>query len=248
MRLEEKIAVITGAGSGIGKSFALKFAEEGADIVAVDIDFEKAEEICQTIQRFGRKAIAVKTDISDHTSVQDMKKESIKAFGKVDILVNSAGILRSTEFDKITVQEWDMVMAVNMKGTFLCCQAFAADMKKQNYGRILNIASNAGRDGGVSTCLAYSASKAAVIGFTRGLAKRMAGFGVTCNSIAPGTTKSDMLRDFTPQMLRELERTIPLGRLGDPDDYAELGCFICSAAGGFMTGAVVDVNGGLFIG
>lgn len=248
MRLRDKVAVITGAGNGIGKAIALKFAEEGASVVAADIDEERARQAAGQITAQGGSAMAARVDISKKSEVNAAIQSAIDRFGGVDILVNNAGVLHSTPIEEITEEEWDRIFDINMKGTFLCCQAVLPSMKAKREGRIINIASNAGRDGGVSTGLAYAASKAAVIGFTRGLARRMAPYGITCNCIAPGTTRSDMINAFSEEELQRVIKSIPLGRLGEPGDIAELACLIASSSGSFITGATFDINGGLFIG
>jgi NAD(P)-dependent dehydrogenase (short-subunit alcohol dehydrogenase family) len=248
MRLKEKVSIITGAGNGIGKAIATKFAQEGAMTVIADIDEARARQAADAIVGFGGTAMAVRADISDKEDVDAMIAKAIGRFGGIDVLVNNAGVLHSTPIDEITEEEWDRIFAVNMKGTFLCCQAVLPFMREKGEGRIINIASNAGRDGGVSTGLAYASSKAAVIGFTRGLARRMAPYGITCNAIAPGTTKSDMISVFSEEKLQYVRDSIPLGRLGEPEDIAELACLIASQYGSFITGATIDINGGLFIG
>lgn len=248
MRLKDRVAIITGAGRGIGKAMAVKFAAEGASVVVADINIERATETATQIRAAGGYAEAVRTDVTNASSIAKMVKHTLECHGKIDILVNNAGILSSTAFEDITEREWDAVIDTNLKSVFLCCQAVIGNMQANHFGRIINMSSNAGRDGGIKTSLAYSASKAGVIGFTRGLAKRMAAFGITCNSIAPGTTNSEMLMNFTPEMIESLKAGIPVGRLGEPEDYAELACLICSDTGSFMTGAVIDINGGLFIG
>lgn len=248
MRLENKIALITGSGSGIGKAIAMKFAAEGCKVAIADINLSQAQIAVDEIEAVGGKAIAVQVDVANKSSVQQLVRVILQRFDRIDILINNAGILHSTPLADISEDEWDRILAVNLKGVFLTCQAVMTAMEEQKWGRIINIASNAGRDGGVSVGLAYAASKAGVIGFTRGLAKREAKYHITCNCIAPGTTKSDLLQAFTPEMIKSLEETIPVGRLGDPEDIAELAVFLADNHGGFVTGAVWDINGGLFIG
>lgn len=248
MLLENKVAIITGGGNGIGKAIAIKFAEEGAIVVPADIDMEKSCAVADEISKMGREAMPFKTDVADAASVSGLIKEVINRFEQIDILVNNAGIMFSTSIEETTEKEWDRVFAVNIKGTFLCCQTVLPYMKKRNFGRIINMSSSAGKDGGVSAGLAYASSKAAVIGFTRALAKRIAPYGITCNSIAPGTTKSDMIAAFSEEEMKKIIDTIPLKRLGEPNEIADLACLIASKSGSFMTGAVFDINGGIFIG
>lgn len=248
MLLKGKVAIITGGGSGIGKAITLKFAKEGAIVVIADIDKKKAYDVASEVKSLGGKAMAIQTNVSNKESVGNLVESTIGTFNCVDILVNNAGVLHSTLIEDITEEEWDRVFAVNMKGTFLCSQAVLPSMKKKREGRIINMSSNAGRNGGVSTGLAYAASKASIIGFTYGLAKQIAEYGITCNCIAPGTTQSDMINLFTPEMIHNIVEAIPLKRLGKPEEIAELACFIASKNGAFMTGAVIDINGGMFIG
>jgi 3-oxoacyl-[acyl-carrier protein] reductase len=248
MRLENQVAIITGAGSGIGKAMAVRFAAEGCIVAVSDIKADLACSTCNEIHSIGGRAIAVQADVADKRSVQGLVSKVHQEFHGIDVLVNNAGVLHSTSLADITEEEWDRILSINLKGVFLTCQAVIPIMEEQGNGCIINIASNAGRDGGVSVGLAYAASKAGVIGFTRGLAKREARRHITCNCIAPGTTKSDLLKAFTPEMIGKLEETIPLGRLGDPEDIAELAIFLAGAHGRFVTGAVLDINGGLFIG
>lgn len=248
MRLLGKTAIITGAGSGIGKAMALKFGAEGANVVAVDMNIDNAQITSKQIIENNGKSIAVKTNVADKESVDNLFKITIETYGKVEILINCAGILRSTQIEDLTVEEWDLMMAVNLRSVFLMSQRAVEDMRKYNYGRIITIASNAGRDGGESAGLSYAASKAGVIGFMRGLAKRTAQQGITVNCIAPGTTMTDMIKNFSAEDIEHLKSTIPVRRLGKAEDYAEMAALMCTEYGSFMTGAVVDMNGGLFIG
>ena len=248
MNLQDKVAIITGSASGIGKQMAIRLSQKGAIVVIADLKEGEVQQLVSLIQNDGQKALGVRIDITIKSEVEKLIKRVVGEFGQVDILINSAGILHATPIESISEEEWDRVMAVNLKGTFLCCQAAIPYMKEKRYGRIINMASNAGRDGGVSTGLAYSASKAGVIGLTRGLAKRLAAWEITCNCIAPGTTESDMLKAYSPEVLETLRQSIPLRKFAQPEDLAELACFIASDNASFMTGAVVDINGGLFIG
>lgn len=247
-RLNGRTALITGGGNGIGRAIALKFAREGAQVMIADIDLPSAQAVASEIAGFGGIAQAFQLDVADRAMVWQTIDQIHADFRGLDILVNNAGVLSSTPIEAITDDEWDRVLDINLKSVFLLCQASLDLLKLSGRGRIINMASNAGRDGGVSTGVHYVSSKAGVIGLTRGLAKRLAECGITCNCIAPGTTKSDMLKEFTPEMLKNIESTIPLKRLGEPDDIAELACLVASDNGAFMTGAVLDINGGLFIG
>jgi NAD(P)-dependent dehydrogenase (short-subunit alcohol dehydrogenase family) len=247
-RLQDKVSIITGAGGGIGKAIAARFAAEGSHVVIADINLDLAEAAAREICHDGGDVLAVKTDVSSKDSVTALVQHVMEIYGRIDILVNNAGIMHSTPLADIAEAEWDRIMAVNLKGVFLTCQAAVPVMESQGGGCIINMASNSGRDGGVKTGLAYAASKAGVIGFSRGLAKKVARHHITCNCIAPGTTRSDMLKSFSPDDIKALEAAIPVGRLGEPADIAEMAVFLAGPHGGFVTGAVMDINGGLFIG
>lgn len=248
MFLQNRIAAITGGGSGIGKAVAELFAQEGASVAVLDISLEHAQKVVQGILSAGRRAIALRVDITDRDDVKAALSAVYDELGSLDILVNCAGILHTKQIEDITVDDWDTMMSVNLKGTFLMNQSVLPYMEQKGYGRIINFASNSGRDGGISCGLDYAASKAGVIGFTRGLAKRVASTGITCNCIAPGTTQSDMLANFSAEQLFEARKHIPVGKLGSPEHIARLACFVASDEAEFMTGAVLDMNGGMFIG
>ena len=168
--------------------------------------------------------------------------------GGVDILVNNAGILHSTQIEDVTEQEWDKICDINLKAVFFAVQACTAHFKEKRYGKIVNMSSLAGRSGGIANGIVYSATKAGVIGLTKGLATRLAPWNINVNCVCPGTTKTDILKTFTDEKLKELETKIPLGRLGSTEDIANVVCFLCSDEASFMTGATVDVNGGMYIG
>ena len=248
MRLKDKCAIVTGGACGIGKAISSAFCVNGANVVIADINIELAETTAAEFRLAGGSCLAVAADVSDKQSVSEMVEIAMRTYGKVDILVNNAGVMHTTPLEDISVDEWNRITGINLTGVFLCCQSIVSIMQANGGGRIINMSSNAGRDGGHSTGLAYSASKAGVIGLSRGIAKRYAHFGITCNCIAPGTTRSDMMDSYTPQMLDGLKKSMPLGRFGEPCDIAELAVFLAGEHGGFVTGAVYDINGGLFIG
>jgi len=242
-------ALITGGSRGIGLGIARKLAEKGYWIAINGIRNEK--EITGTLQELGSRTekviycqgnIAIKQD--RETILDTVKKE----FGHLNVLVNNAGILHSTPVEEITEAEWDKILAVNLKSVFFTSQKVLPHMKQKGWGRIINMSSLAGRMGGYKNGLAYSASKAGIIGVSRGLATRVAEFGITVNAIAPGTTESDIIKQFSAEAKEDLKKMIPLGRLGATADIANLALFLASDISGFITGAVIDINGGMYLG
>jgi len=243
-----RVAIVTGAGQGIGREIAKALAGGGDTVVVADMDGAAAERSAQEIVHGGGAAYGITTDVTDVAGMRAAFAKALEKFGRIDVLVNNAGILQSTPVEDITPEEWDRVLSVNLRGTFFACQAVLPAMKKAGYGRIVNIASLAGRNGGIATGMAYSASKAGVVGLTRGLASRLAKFSITVNAVAPGTTATPMIRQWTPEQIRGLEQGIPLGRLGRPEEIATAVKFLCSDDAAFITGAVLDINGGVYFG
>ena len=243
-----KTAIITGAARGIGKACAEKLARCGAQVVLADIDEAEANRAASAFQKEGLKAAAYRVDMSSVTQIRRMMDEVIAKFGGVDILVNNAGILHSTQIEDVTEQEWDKICDINLKAVFFAVQACTAHFKEKRYGKVVNMSSLAGRSGGIANGIAYSATKAGVIGLTKGMATRLAPWSINVNCVCPGTTRTDILKTFTDEKIKELETKIPLGRLGSAEDIANVVCFLCSDEAGFMTGATVDVNGGMYIG
>lgn len=248
MSTEGNIAIVTGAGQGIGKAIAFIIASKGAIPVIVDINENTAKQAVEELKNTGKEALAIKVDISNVEEIKNMVKVVIDRYRKVDILVNNAAILHSTPIKDITEQEWDRIMAVNLKSVFFISQQVLPYMEKNGYGRIINISSNAGRMGGYTNGLGYSSSKAGIIGLTYGMARRVAKMGITVNVVAPGPTETDILKQIGPEKKKELESTIPMGKLGKPENIANVVAFLASKEAEFVTGAVIDVNGGLFMG
>lgn len=242
--LKGKVAVVTGAAMGLGKAVALRLAQEGSDIVLVDIDAQAMQETAREVQALGRNTRIHAVDISDWAKVKQMADEVIADLGRVDIVVNSAGVLGPTKpVWEYTVEEWDLVVAIDLKGTFLMCKAFIEQMRKQQSGRIVNIASIAGKDGNPNLC-AYTAAKAGVIGFTKGLAKEVAGDGILVNSIAPTMIEGRMSASMTKEQKDMLFAKIPMGRLGKAEEVAALVNFLVSDDCSYSTGACYDISGG----
>lgn len=248
MRFKDKVTIITGSGQGIGKSIARRLASEGAWVVISDLNFDTA---CQTVEEieeaFHTKASCVQTDVRNRDDVYKLVGFAIKSFGHIDMIVNNAGICPLTKIEEITTEEWDEVLNINLRGVFFCCQAVTPIMKDQRQGKILNMASIAGKVGGISAGVHYSASKAGVICLTKCFAKELAPFGVRVNAIAPGPVDTPLVQAFPPEVRADLARNCPLGRLGDTGDIAEAAVFLLSDGAKHITGEILDVNGGLLM-
>ena len=246
MNLKDKVAIVTGAAQGIGKVIALGLAKNGADIVVSDINEDSLSSAVKEIEALGRKAIAVKMDVSSLKDSEDMVKKTIDAFGKVDILINNAGITRDTVLLRMKEEQWDQVIQVNLKGTFNCTKAVIRSMFKQKSGKIINISSVTGAMGNAGQAN-YSASKAAVMGFTKSIAREYAHCGITVNAVAPGFIKTAMT-DAIPEKDRDaMISIIPAKRLGLPEDVADTVCFLASDMANYITGQVIHINGGMYM-
>jgi len=244
--LQGRVALITGAARGIGRAVALTLARDGADVVVVDTDLEGAEETAGRLH--GRRALAAQADVSSEESVRGLYSTALAELGRLDILVNNAGIFRMTDPLDITAEEWDRVMAVNARGTFLMCREALRHMKASGHGTIINIASTAGKSGGsVMAGVHYAASKAVVICLTKSLAKYAAPQGIRVNAVAPGPTVTEMTAAWGAEANARIAEQIPLGRYADPQEVAEAVAFLASDRAGFITGEIVDVNGGLIM-
>ena len=248
MNGERRVVVVTGAAQGIGRACAERLAEQGLVTVVTDVRIAAAEEVAAGLRRKGYASRSLPLDVADVPAATAAIAAVAKEFGRVDVLVNNAGILHTTPIAAITEAEWDRILAVNLKGAFFLSQQVLPHMHARRWGRIINIASIAGRMGGYGSGLAYSASKAGIIGLTRGMARHVAEFGVTVNAVAPTTTVSPILEKFSAKQLEELRQCVPMKRLGEPQDTAAVVRFLASEEAGFITGAVVDVNGGMFMG
>jgi 3-oxoacyl-[acyl-carrier protein] reductase len=246
LKLVGKVALVTGAAQGIGKAVALLLARNGADMVVSDINLEKAEETAKEVQTLGRKALAIKVDVAKLGDVEKMVEGILAQFGKVDILVNNAGIARDKLILRMTEEDWDAVLNINLKGTFNCTKAVVRHMSKQKSGKIVNIASVVGEMGNAGQGN-YAASKAGVIGFTKTIAREFAQRGINVNAIAPGYIETPMTDALPEKAKEELKRLIPMDRLGRPEDVAEAVLFLVSEASSYITGQVLNVNGGIYM-
>lgn len=243
MDLTGKRAVVTGAGQGIGKAIALKLAQRGADVIVDDINPETAPQTAQEIQALGRKAVAVVADVSKRDEVERMIETAVRELGGIDILVNNAGIARSNVLARLKDDQWDEVLNVNLKGVFYCTQAAVSSMMKQRSGKIISISSIYGRIGAMGDTN-YAASKAAIVGFTKSVAREVARYNINVNAIMPGLVDTALLRGIPEKYLKPMIEEVPLKRVGRPEDIANVVAFLASEDSSYMTGAILEVAGG----
>ena len=243
--LEGKAVVITGGGGGIGRECAVLFAQEGADVAVSDVNLAAAQKVAAEVAALGRRSIAVQTDVTDEADVRRLFDETARAFGRVDVLVNNAGIFQSRPIDDLTPDDWDRVMDVNLKGVLLCSQAALRHMKPRGGGSIVSLGSLAGQVGGIHAAANYAASKAGVISLTKSLAKNAGPFGIRVNVVNPGIIDTPMTQPWPDDVLAGLRKSTPLGRLGRPDEVARVIVFLASDGASFIHGAHVDINGGV---
>ncbi|MBI5056578.1 MAG: 3-oxoacyl-[acyl-carrier-protein] reductase [Nitrospirae bacterium] len=246
MRLEGKKALITGAAQGIGKSIALAMAKEGADIGVTDVNIESAEKTAQEIMALGVKSIALKLDVSKQSEVTGCFEAFVKAVGALDILVNNAGITKDNVLLRMKEEDWDAVMNINLKGSFLCCKEAVKIMAKQRSGKIISISSVVAFMGNPGQAN-YSSSKAGLIGLTKTIAKEYASRGVRANAVAPGFIQTAMTDVLTDAVKDEMKRAIPLGQFGTPEDVANAVIFLASRESDYITGQVLHINGGMYM-
>ena len=244
--LKDKIALITGGGRGIGASIAERFAEAGATVVIADVALDPAEELAAKIRAEGRSAEAVKVDVTDKVCVGEVVSDIVRKYDRLDILINNAGITRDALGLKMKEEDWDAVIDVNLKGTWIPSQAVMRPMRKNRWGRIVNTASIAalGNIGQAN----YSASKGGIISLTRTLALELARSGITVNCVAPGAILTPMLEEVPEEMRSQYLERIPVRRFGTPDDVAGLHLFLCSEAAAYITGQTIFIDGGLSVG
>jgi 3-oxoacyl-[acyl-carrier protein] reductase len=242
--LADKIAVVTGAGRGIGRAVALSYAKMGADVVCVSRTEENSAKVAAEVEELGRRAWAVAVDVSDTAAVDAAAKGILESTGRVDILVNNAGVTRDNLLMRMSEEEWDTVIDTNLKGAFNFTKALTRPFIKQRSGRIINIASVIGLIGNAGQSN-YAASKAALIGFTKSIAKELATRGITVNAIAPGFIETDMTAALSEKMREGILGNVPLGRFGSPDDIAHAAVFLAMEPSGYITGQVLTVDGGM---
>lgn len=248
MKLKGKVAIVTGSGRGIGKEIALALAREGANVVITSRTQEEIEKVVKEIKALKVKVLGVRTDVSNFKEMGQLVEKTIKEFGRVDILVNNAGIFESSPLSQMTEEQWNRMMAVDLKGVFNCTRAVINQMIKQKYGKIINISSIAGTALGFPGSTHYSAAKAGIIGFTQTLAMEVAQYGINVNSIAPGIIETNMtIGALGEKGLKEFAKEIPLGRTGKPEDISNLLVFLVSDDASYITGQVITVDGGLVI-
>jgi 3-oxoacyl-[acyl-carrier protein] reductase len=246
MSLQGKVAIVTGAAQGIGRAIAEALAHAGADIAVADLDPGRSADTVAAVEKMGRKALNVKVNVADANDTKAMAEHVIKSLGKIDILVNNAGITRDALLLRMKEEDWNLVLQVNLNGTFNCTKAVLQPMTKQRYGRIVNIASIVGVMGNVGQAN-YAASKAAVIGLTKTVAREYASRNVTVNAVAPGFIDTAMTQGLPAEVKETLQKQIPLGRLGTPADIAAAVRFLVSDDAAYVTGQVLHVNGGMLM-
>jgi NAD(P)-dependent dehydrogenase (short-subunit alcohol dehydrogenase family) len=246
MRLAGRVALVTGGGSGIGEATARRFAREGAIVVVNDVDVELARPVVAELQKSGARALAVGADVTRRAEVEAMVRHVADEFGRLDVLVNNAGVNRDAMTHKMTEEQWDLVLTVNLKGTFLCAQAVLPRMRERGWGRVINT-SSIGARGNVGQAN-YAASKAGVIGLTRTLALEYAKFGVTVNCVAPGPVMTRMLAGVPEAIREKIVARVPIGRIAEPGEIAGVHAFLASEDASFITGQVLFVDGGMSVG
>jgi len=247
-KLKDKVAIITGARQGMGKTHALTLARAGAKVVVSDISLEDCEKVVKEIKKAGNKAMAIKCDVSKKKEVDEMVKKTVEKWGRVDILVNNAGICQFKPFLDLTEEEWDRTLNINLKGYFLCAQAVAKEMAKKKLGVIVNIASVAmGQQGiGFSNIAHYCASKGGIVGMTEAMAVELAPYNIRVNAIAPGMIDTPMIDPITknPKQEKATLSRVPMNRVGKPQEVSNLVLFLASDQSSYMTGSTVVIDGG----
>ena len=242
--LKGKVAIVTGAGRGIGLGIARKLGEAGATVVIAEVDARLAETAVAAMQADGMSTAPVRVDVSNEESVAAMAQEIVKRFGRIDILVNNAGVQSYVNFEETSFAEWNRVMSINVGGAFLCTKAVYTAMREAGGGAIVNLASMAARTGGQASPVSYTASKTGVVGLTKSTARSLGKYGIRVNAICPGIIDTEMIAHWTDELRVHWEKQMPLGRLGTVEDVAKVVLFLVSDLAVYVTGTTTDINGG----
>ena len=243
MRLKDKKAIVTGAGQGIGRSIALKMAQEGADVVIAEWNPETGNKTKKELEALGKKALLMAADVANQKQVQNMVAEILKAWGRIDILVNNAGFDRGATLLRVKEEDWDAVLGVHLKGTMNCIQAVAPHMIENTYGKIINISSIYGKSGGIAA-ISYSTAKAGIIGLTKSVARELGRYQVNVNAVLPGLILTPTIAKMAEKYRKMIIDHTPLGRIGQPEEVANVVAFLASDEASFVTGATIEVSGG----
>jgi 3-oxoacyl-[acyl-carrier protein] reductase len=244
MNLTDRVAIVTGAGRGIGRAIALKLAGVGATVVVSDILDKEAGAVAQEIRAAGGKSLAILADVSSSADVARLMQDTLDAYNRIDILVNNAGIARDQILLRMSEEDWDRVLDVDLKSVFLCTKAALRYMLRARWGRVISLSSIAGQVGNPGQAN-YAAAKAGIIGFTLTVAREVGSHGITVNAVAPGFIETDMTKKIKEEQRLEIKKLIPADRFGTPDDVAEAVAFLASEEAGYIIGQVLSVNGGM---
>lgn len=246
MRLSGKTAIVTGAARGLGKAIAIRLAKEGAAVVVADLNLEGCNKTVSEIELLNGQALAVSCNVADRISVRALASAALNRFGKIDILVNNAGITRDASLRKMTDEQWDTVINVDLKSVFICTQEISSYMTEQHWGRVINISSLAGVSGNFGQTN-YSAAKAGIIGMTKTWAQELGRKNVTANAIAPGFINTELTRTIPDNIAQKLIASIPVGRMGEPEEIAAAAAYLASDEAGFVNGITLNINGGAYV-
>jgi 3-oxoacyl-[acyl-carrier protein] reductase len=247
VKLEDRISIVTGAASGIGKATAILFGEEGSNVIAADIDIEGAQKTADEIHKKGHKALAVKVDLSDISDIQRTVSDIVKEFGSIHILVNNAGVFSNVQIPDMTEEEWDRVMNVNLKGAFFLSKEVFPVMTKQKYGKIVNVSSLSAKRGGFTSGINYGVSKAGLISVTKYMANYGGRHGINVNSIVPGFVDTEMFQRHSQEKQEAVIKSIPIGRIASTEEVAKAILFLVSEDSAYITGEIMDINGGVLM-